>query len=121
MVNEKYTASARKNIRRDVLRTLDRPWSTYCTPDGHRELIDAIGNYYFQRIAEAGSKADTYGEQARRFAIEAWQTTDDRRIERLIEETYGRGYFALNELPSYVSKTLNALAAAQVTVRPCAS
>ncbi len=122
LANEKYTASARQNIRRDALRTLDRPWSAYCTPDGHRELIETISNYYFQRVAEAGSKADTYGEQARRFAIEAWQTTDDRRIERLIEETYGRGYFALNELQPYARKTLNALAkGTQVAARPCAS
>jgi hypothetical protein len=117
-----YAASARQNIRRDALRTLDRPWSAYCTPDGHRELIEAISNYYFQRVAEAGSKADTYSEQARRFAIEAWQTTDHRRIERLIGESHGRGYFALNELQPYARKTLDArVKGTQLTARPCAS
>lgn len=31
---------------------------------------------------------------------DAWTTTDDNRIERLMSETYGRGYITLDELRS---------------------
>lgn len=122
LVSEKYAAPSREHIRKGVLRTLDKPWATYCTPNGHKELVDTVNNYFYQRDAEAWSKVNTYGEQARSFAIKAWATPDDNRIERLIGETYGRGYFALSDLQPHARTPLRALAKdAQVNARPCAS
>jgi hypothetical protein len=67
--------------------------------------------------------SQTYGEAARRFAIKAWTTPDDSRIERLMGETYGRGYFSLTELHS--SSVREALAAqltgVNVSGNPCAN
>ena len=80
LVSEKYAAPSREHIRKGVLRTLDKPWATYCTPNGHKELVDTVNNYFYQRDAEAWSKVNTYGEQARSFAIKAWATPDDTRI-----------------------------------------
>ena len=85
-------------------------------------LIRAINYYYEQRGAEAWSYEHTYGEAARRFSISAWTSPDDSRIERLIEETYGRGYYSLDELKPSARETLTAqLRGVRVSAKPCAS
>ena len=122
MVNERYNVHSRELIRKGILETLDKPWANYCTAEGHKELIRVINNYYYQRDAQAWSYANTYGEDASRYAIKAWTTTDDNRILRLISETYGRGYFSLDELRPYARTALAALVkGARVTAKPCAS
>ncbi len=120
MVNERYNVESRDRTRKGMLETLDKPWASYCTEDGHEHLIRAINNYYGQREAQAWSYGNTYGEDARRYAISAWTTTDDNRIERLMTETYGRGYFSLDELQSNAREALAALVKdAPVDAQPC--
>ena len=121
MANERYLVDSRANIRKGMLETLSKPWADYCTPDGHKGLIGAINNYYYQRNAETWSKVNTYGEQARGFAVRAWTTTDDNRIERLTSELSDRGYFSLDELQPYARAPLSALATRGSRARPCAS
>jgi hypothetical protein len=121
MANERYNAPSRELIRKGVLETLDEPWAVYCTAEGHKGLIRAINNYYYQRSAQAWSYGNAYGEEAKEYAIKAWMTADDSRIERLMGETYGRGYFSLDELQSYARAPLAAAAKdVHVTAKPCA-
>lgn len=54
MVNERYNVESRDRTRKGMLETLDKPWASYCTEDGHEHLIRAINNYYGQREAQAG-------------------------------------------------------------------
>jgi hypothetical protein len=122
MVNERYNAPNRDRTRKATLDSLDKPWAGYCTSEGHEALIRAINYYYDRRGAEAWSYGHTYGEDARRFAIKAWISPDDSRIERLMGETYGRGYFSLDELKSSARETLAAqLSGVHVSAKPCAS
>jgi hypothetical protein len=122
MVNERYSAPNRERTRKATLETLDKPWADYCTTEGHESLIRAINYYYDRRGAEAWSYGHTYGEAARRFAIKAWTRPDDNRIERLMGETYGRGYFSLDELRSSARKTLAAqLTGMHISAHPCAN
>ena len=122
MVNESYNVENRDRTRKITLETLDKPWSSHCTTDGHELLIRMINNYYGQRDTQAWSYGHTYGEDARRYVIKAWATTDDNRIERLMSETYGRGYFSLDELQSNARTALAALVkGVHVSAKPCAS
>jgi hypothetical protein len=122
MANERYNVGSREHIRKATLETLDKPWASYCTAEGHKSLIGAIDNYYYQRDAQAWSYGNTYGEDAKRYAIKAWTTADDNRIERLMSETYGRGYFSIDELQSYARKPLAALTKGErVNAKPCAT
>lgn len=95
MVNERYNAHSRDRVRKATLETLDQPWASYCTTDGHEHLIRGINYYYEQRDAQAWSYGHTYGETARRFSIKTWTTPDDSRIERLMSEITA-GYFSLS-------------------------
>lgn len=122
MANEKYNSSSREHIRKGVLETMGKPWSSYCTPEGRKDLIATVNAYFYQRDAQAWSYGNTYGEEARHFAIKSWQTTDDNRIARLMSETYGRGYFSLDELKPYARAPMAALTkGTRVTANPCAS
>lgn len=122
MVNERYNAPYREYVHKGTLATLDKPWASFCTTDGHGFLLRTIDNYYWQRNAQVWSYGHTYGEDARRYAVKAWTTTDDNRIARLISETYGRGYFSLNELQTYSRQALaEQVKDIRVTARPCAS
>jgi hypothetical protein len=121
MVNERYNVDARARTRKGIFEALEKPWAEFCTSDGHKRLINAVNNYYHQRNAQAWSYGNTYGEEARRYAIKAWQTTDDNRIERLMSETYGRGYFSLDELLPHAREPIVELTkGAKVSPTPCA-
>ena len=122
MANERYNAPGRDIARKSALEALDKPWATFCTAEGRKHLIDAINYYYGQRHAQTQSYANTYGEPARLYAVKAWTTADDNRVERLMSETYGRGYFSLDELraPARTSVT-DLVKGARVSAKPCAS
>jgi hypothetical protein len=103
-----------------MLEILDKPWSTYCTSEGHDRLVRVIDNYFWRRTAQAWSYGNTYGEEAKRYAVDAWKTTDDNRILRLLSETFGRGYFSLDELRPYVrAELLAVLKDVHVNAKPC--
>jgi hypothetical protein len=122
MVNERYNVDNRERTRKVTLETLDKPWASYCTTEGRELLIRIIDNYYGQRETQAWSYGHTYGEDARRYAVKAWTTTDDNRIERLMNETYGSGYFSLDELGSQAREALaGQVKGVHVRARPCAS
>jgi hypothetical protein len=122
MVNERYNAPYREQLHKGTLQTLDKPWSSFCTNEGHGFLIRTIDNYYYQRDAQVGNYGRTYGEDGRRYAVKAWTMTSDNRIARLISETYGRGYFSLDELQAYSRQALaEQVKGIRVTARPCAS
>jgi hypothetical protein len=122
MVNEKYNAPGRDIARKAALESLNKPWASFCTADGHKDLLEGINYYFDRRNAQIQSYANTYGEAAKKFAIKAWTTTDDNRIERLMSETHGRGYFSLDELRPYARMLMAALVKdAKASAKPCAA
>ena len=122
MANERYNAPGRDIARKAALEALGKPWSDFCTAEGRKSLIDSVNYYFGQRNTQIQSYDRTYGEAARRYAIKAWITTDDNRVERLMSETFGRGYFSLAELRSD-ARTLFAplVKDTRVSAKPCAS
>jgi hypothetical protein len=96
--NEPRMEAARMSARRSLLAVLDKPWTGYCSDAGHRQLVDSIGYYYWMRGGQMKSYPKNYGEAGKRHIARAWATPDDNRIERRTRETYGRGYFVLEEI-----------------------
>jgi hypothetical protein len=118
---ERYSEPGRKNIRKSTLAALDQPWSSFCTEEGGNRLVAALNHYYWKRHAEQFSYGDVYGEAGRRHVAKVWATADDNRIERLVRETYGRGYLRLDALRSPMRKTVADLVRDErVTGKPCA-
>jgi hypothetical protein len=121
IANEKYNVPGRESIRKGALATLGKPWSTFCSEEGHKNLLGTINNYFYQRNAQASSYGNTYGDAAKQYVLKAWQTTDDNRIQRLMSETYERGYYSLDELRPYARTPLADLVkGTKITAKPCA-
>jgi hypothetical protein len=58
MANGRYNAPGRDMARKSVLHKLGTPWSAFCAPEGHKELIAAI-NYYYDRAKRRCGAATT--------------------------------------------------------------
>jgi hypothetical protein len=122
MVNEHYNAPGRDIARKSALESLGKPWSEFCSAEGRKLLIDAVNYYFERRNTQIQSYERTYGEAAKRYAMKAWTTTDDNRIERLVSETYGRGYFSLNDVRPYNRAAFSALVKdTRASAKPCAA
>jgi hypothetical protein len=81
----------------------------------------ALNHCCWQRHAHLFSYGDTYGEAGRRHAAKVWATAEDNRIERLVRETYSRGYLRLDALQSPMRKAVADLVRDErVTGKPCA-
>jgi hypothetical protein len=122
MANERHIEGGRQGARRSMLNALGKPWATYCNADGRKLLVDAINYYYWQRDSQSKSYAKNWGEAGGRYIANAWATSDDNRIERMTRETYGRGYFSLDDLRPHVRSALSGLVKGErVTGKPCAT
>ena len=122
MVKETYNAPYRDFVRGNLLKTLDAPWSEYCSEDGHKRLVSGINGYYEVRDKEVRNYADVYGETARKFALKTWTTPDDNRIERLIGERVARGYVSAGELQPLAKRELaDQIKGSRAGAKPCAS
>jgi hypothetical protein len=121
MANERYNVTGRDIARRSALEALDKPWASFCTADGRKHLVDSINYYFGQRNAQIQSYDRTYGEAAKRYAVKSWTTPDDNRIERMMRETFGRGYFSLDEIRPQARTLLAELVKGErITAKPCA-
>ena len=94
MANEHYIEDNRQSARKSALEMLGKPWAEFCTPEGKKRLVSAIDYYFWMRKGHMTSYPKNWGEVGGRYIVKAWTTTDDNRIERLMRETYGRGYIA---------------------------
>ena len=120
MANEHHAETTRANTRKSMLAALDKPWSNHCTPEGRKSLLAAIEHYYWQRSSQLTVYAEVWGEAGSRHIVKAWITPEDNRIERMTRETYGRGYFALEDLkPSARKAVADIVKGEQVTATPC--
>lgn len=93
--NEKYAQNNRNAVRKSAMKQLESAWSTFCTPAGRQHLASALNYYFQQRGNQMESYPKRWGKEGRDYIERQWSTADDRRIERLVGETYERGYLDL--------------------------
>jgi len=121
MANEHSIDSARQGARKSILEALGKSWAPHCTAEGRKRLLDAIEYCYWQRNSQLAGYPKSWGDAARPYIVKVWATADDNRIERMTRETYGRGYFALDELkPSTRTALAEMLKGERVMAKPCA-
>lgn len=118
--NENIHQRQRDRTRQSTMKSLEKAWSTFCTGEGRKQLAQAL-NYYFE---QSGNQIDSYskrwGKDGRDYIVAQWSTTDDRRIERLVTETYERGYLDLSSLSrTTAGRMAPLLKGARVQGQPC--
>ena len=122
MTNEHHIENNRRSARKSALDVLGKPWSTFCEAEGKKRLVESIDYYLWQRTGQLASYPKNWGEPGRRYIAKAWTTPEDSRVERMTRETYGRGFFSLDDFKPYTRAPLAELVKGErVTGKPCAS
>ena len=121
MANEHHIDSTRQSSRKSLLETLGKPWSSFCEPQGKKRLVESIDYYFWQRKGQLSSYPKNWGDAAGRYIVKVWTTPEDNRIERLTRETYGRGFFSLDDFKPYIREAVaEIMKGERVTGKPCA-
>jgi len=117
---EDMNKKLRDSNRKSTQRVLDQAWSTFCTPAGRVKLAGALDSYFGRRQQEEQQYAQRWGKEGADYITREWQTADDLRIERLVEETYERGYLDLHDLrPTVAQRLAPLLKDSRVSGQPC--
>jgi hypothetical protein len=120
--NEHYSQESRRLARKSALEALDQPWSSFCSEDGRKNLIDSLNYYFGMRTQHQWSYTNTWGEAGARYIATVWTTADDNRIERLSREMYHNGYLNPADMAPYARSTINPLLRGERQVgKPCTS
>jgi hypothetical protein len=120
--NEGLFQDVRRTQRASALQTLERPWASHCLDSGRKRLASSLGEYFWNRSAQEKSYPARWGDVGRDYITREWSTTDDKRIERLTQELYERGYLDLRDLRPYTADYIaGLLKGIRVTARPCTS
>ncbi len=118
--NEAIFQNGRDLTRKSALRGLDAAWSTFCDAQGRQRLVDSVSHYFGQRSQQEKSYPKRWGKEGRDYIEQQWATADNARIERLVEELYGRGYLRLGDLKPYIAERVAPqVKDTRVTGEPC--
>ena len=101
---------------------LGKPWAEFCTAEGSKRLVESVNYYFGSATVTLPGYPKNWGEAGGRYVVKAWATSDDNRIERMMRETYGRGFIALDDLKAHTRAALaEVVKGERVTGKRCAS
>jgi hypothetical protein len=119
-VHEDLFKDTRVSRRRAAEDALDTAWSVFCSPAGQDKLVGALSGYFVTRHQEKASYEKRWGKEGRDYIAREWATPDDRRIERLVAETYARGYLDMSRFkPSIAAIVTPFLTEQRMRTAPC--
>jgi hypothetical protein len=98
--SERSQKYVRESARKTALTALDGPWSAFCNAGESKIAYGSVRYYFEQRGMHETGYPLSFGEAGRRFIIEAYHSSDDQRIERMLRMIYHAGYFKLDRLPA---------------------
>jgi hypothetical protein len=120
--NEGLFQDHRRTLRVSTLRSLEQPWSSYCQAEGRRALLSSLREYFYHRGGQEDSYPARWGDVGKTYITREWSSTDDRRIEQLMQSLYYRGYLDPKALEPRIALRLSAkLTGLAVTEKPCKS
>jgi hypothetical protein len=102
--NEKYMVEGREKQRQSAIRALDMPWSSRCSGDDRKQFISGLNEYYYHRNRQTESYPENHGKAGADYITAQWSTADDRRIVRLTQDAYAKGYLKPSDLTGGADK-----------------
>jgi hypothetical protein len=119
--NEDIFVDSRIGQREAVLRVLDQPWGSRCAGEGRQRFISGLGEYYYQRQNQIERYPENFGQLGADYIARQWASTDDRRIDRLTQDAYAKGYLKPADFNAVAGKLIAALVRDErVTGQACA-
>jgi hypothetical protein len=118
--NEKMFTEHRRLLRASTLEVLDRPWATYCDPEGRKRIASALKEYFYHRGNQELSYPRRWGDAGKTYIEFQWGSTEDRRIEQQIKDMVWRGYLDARSLDERTGKRIAAMTqGTAITRQPC--
>jgi hypothetical protein len=105
---EQYMVESRVSQRKSTMATLDLPWSSRCGEDRKR-FIAGVNHYYYIRQIESEHYPEYHGKLGADYIARQWSTGEDKRIERLTQEAYARGYLMPSDFDGVAGKLVAAV------------
>jgi hypothetical protein len=102
--NEPYIADARESERQGALKALDAPTGDLCTEAGRKQFIRGLNEYYYHRQNQTERYPEIHGKPGADYIATQWSGPDDKRIDRLTQEAYSKGYLKPAEFDGVARK-----------------
>jgi hypothetical protein len=102
---EQYAVEARDSERKGAMAALDLPFSSRCG-ETRKQFVNIVKNYYYQRQNQYERYPEIHGKLGADYIDTQWSTAEDKRIERLTQEAYARGYLQLSDFDGLPGKLL---------------
>lgn len=119
--NEKYLVEGREMQRQYAVQALDMPWGSRCNGDDRKRFLSGLNEYYYHRQNQTEAYPQTFGKAGADYIARQWSNSDDRRIERLTQEAYAKGYLNPADFRGAAAKMIAAVVKNErVTGKGCA-
>jgi hypothetical protein len=107
--NEAIHVETRQGQRQDAFRALERPTGSLCTEAGRKAFVSGLGEYYYHRQNQTERYPEIHGQPGADYIARQWSSTDDKRIDRLTQEAYSKGYLKPGEFEPVARKMIAAV------------
>jgi hypothetical protein len=121
--NEPVIVRGRELQRAGALKALEQPFTVLCSEEGRKRVVSSLNHYFYHRQNQMLRYPANFGKPGADYIAQQWSTADDRRIDRLIREAYGRGHIAPDDLEKGYARNLlvSVVNGIRVTGKGCAA
>lgn len=120
--NEHFMVESRNKQRQAAFQKLEQPWASRCMGEARKAFIGSLREYYSTRQNEAQHYPQNFGKLGADYIATQWATTDDRRIDRLTQEAYARGYLKPTDFDGPAARIVATVVKDErITGKACAS
>ena len=105
--NEEVHVQSRGGLRKGAFNALELPWGSRCSGEAKKKFIVGLNEYYYHRQNQTERYPENFGQAGADYIAEQWSTTDDRRIDRLTQEAYAKGYLNPANFNSVARKSID--------------
>ena len=119
--NEDIAVDGRRGLRQDAFKSLEQPWGGRCAGDARKQFIGGLNHYYYHRQNQTERYPENFGKLGADYIARQWATTDDKRIDRLTQDAFARGYLKPTDFEPVAGKLVAAIVKDErVTGKGCA-
>ncbi len=121
--NEPVIVRGRELQRAGALKALEQPFIVLCSEEGRKRVASSLSHYLYHRQNQMLRYPANFGKPGADYIAQQWSTADDRRIDRLIREAYGRGHIAPDDLEKGYARDMlrSVVGGIRVTGKGCAA
>jgi hypothetical protein len=120
--NEDIHVESRAGLKKQAFTALELPWGARCRGEGHEKFIAGLKEYYYHRQNQSERYPETFGKAGADYIAKQWSSGDDKRIDRLTQEAYAKGYLRPADFSGLSRKLIDAVIREErVTGKACES